>query len=218
MRAASPVLVLLCATPTLGLVASWPSTRAPTISRRTLPPLCEEGLSLTPEDEAALAKMGIGSLEELEALPGPGEVASDATGASTTEGSQCKGRVVTQLADEDNKPLPERFSIAMRAITGEFSPAEGSSDTERDDGNLLAGLIQFPADLPMRVVSVPGADVDGLVADVTELASGDEPPQVVLRLGGRVASISCTVRCDSPGALSAARETLLADPRVKMVF
>jgi len=215
----SSLLVLLCATPALGLVASWPSTRAPTTSRRALSPLCEEGLSLTPEDEAALKRMGISSLEELESLPGPGEGPSTgATDASAADGSQCEGRVVTELVDAENKALPERFTLAMRAIGGEFSPVEGDSDTERDDGNLLAGLIQFPADLPLRVVSVPGADVDGLVADVTELASGDEPPQVVLRLGGRVASISCTVRCENPGALRAARDTLLADPRVKMVF
>ena len=209
----SCLFVVLCSTPALGLVASWASTRGPKTTRRTMSPRCGEGLSLTPEDEAALKKMGIGSLEELEALPGPGEAATGVTNASATENCECTSRVVTDL-----ELLPERFTMAMRAIGGEFSPVDGASDTDRESGNILAGLMQFPADLPMRVVSVPGADVDGLVADVTELASGDEAPQVVLRLGGRVASISCTIHCESPSALSAARETLLADPRVKMVF
>ena len=69
--------------------------------------ICEEEMSLTAEDAAALKKMGINSLEELEALPGPGEAADG--DLATDPRTECTGRVVTELVDASGAPLPERL-------------------------------------------------------------------------------------------------------------
>ena len=59
---------------------------------------------------------------------------------------ECEARVVTELKDTvNNASLPDRFMMAMRAMRGEFSPSSG--DTERDDGQILEAMVDFPADI-----------------------------------------------------------------------
>ena len=61
------------------------------------------------------------------------------------------GRRGPELKDTvNNASLPDRFMMAMRAMRGEFSP---SSDTERDDGQILEAMVDFPADIDLKVVS-----------------------------------------------------------------
>ena len=213
-RIMKSVLLLLGCSLTHGLTVGMRSIASSSCRRAAV--ICEEEMSLTAEDAAALKKMGINSLEELEALPGPGEAADG--DLATDPRTECTGRVVTELVDASGAPLPERLSVKIRALQGEFSPPLGNSDTERDEGTLLAGLVGFPTDLPLKVVSAKDADVDQLVKDMTELASEGKPPKVTMRLGGRVASISFEVHCEEPISLGETRASLLADPRIKMVF
>ena len=72
---------------------------------------------------------------------------------------ECEARVVTELKDTvNNASLPDRFMMAMRAMRGEFSPSSG--DTERDDGQILEAMVDFPADIDLKVVSqsLPAAE------------------------------------------------------------
>ena len=51
--------------------------------------------------------------------------------ALTGDDCECTGRVVTELVETGtNAALPDRFLYAMRAIQGEYSPPEGTLDTE----------------------------------------------------------------------------------------
>ena len=132
--------------------------------------------------------------------------------------TECSGRIVTEFKDlTTGGALPERMTVKMRAIQGEFSPPEDVSDTERDDGMLLAGLVGFPTQLPLKVISQPDVDVDGLVRDMAALAAESKPPELTMRPGGR-ASISFEMECKDPNSLGETRTTLLEDPRIKMVF
>ena len=82
---------------------------------------------------------------------------------------------------------------------------------------LLAGLIGFPTLLPLKVISQPDVDVDGLMRDMAALAADSKPPELTMRPGGR-ASISFEMECKDPNSLGETRTTLLEDPRIKMVF
>ena len=57
------------------------------------------------------------------------------------------------MREADKQPLPDRFVMAMRAIRGEFSPAEGAADNERTEDALTAALLSFPAKVTLRVVT-----------------------------------------------------------------
>ena len=59
----------------------------------------------------------------------------------------------------------------MRAMRGEFSPSSG--DTERADGQILEAMVDFPADIDLKVVSqsLPAAEreeIDEAVAMLRE--------------------------------------------------
>ena len=167
--------------------------------------MCEEELSVDADDvdsaelEAAYAELEAGA------------------GAGQPEDLECTGRIVTELQETGGGALPERMTVKMRALQGEFSPPEDVSDTERDNGMLLAGLVGFPTQLPLKVISQPDVDVDGLVRDMTALATEDKPPSLTMRPGGR-ASISFEVVCKDASSLGDTRTALLQDPRIKMVF
>ena len=197
------VVLLGCANPAIALVLGGALKSVTGRHARRANLVCEEelpdGLSFTADDvdpeelEAAYA--------ELEKNP-----------------SQCSGRIVTELRDATTgAPLPERLTVKMRALQGEFSPPEDVSDTERDDGTLMAGLVGFPTLLPLKVVSQTDVDVDGLMRDMAALAAGSNPPELTMRPRGR-ASISFEVQCKDPSSLGETRAALLEDPRIKMVF
>ena len=197
------VVLLGCANPATALVLGGALKSVTGCHARRANLVCEaelpDGLSFTADDvdpeelEAAYA--------ELEKNP-----------------SQCSGRIVTELRDATTgAPLPERMAVKMRALQGEFSPPEDVSDTERDDGTLMAGLVGFPTLLPLKVVSQTDVDVDGLMRDMAALAAGSKPPELTMRPGGR-ASISFEVQCKDPSSLGETRAALLEDPRIKMVF
>lgn len=195
------VTVLSCASPVAGLVLGGALRSVTHCHAQRAHLVCEEedGLSFSADDvdpaelEAAYA--------ELEANP-----------------TECSGRIVTELKDlTTGGALPERMTVKMRALQGEFSPPEDVSDTERDDGMLLAGLVGFPTKLPLKVISQPDVDVDGLVRDMAALAADSKPPELTMRPGGR-ASISFEVDCKDASSLGDTRATLLEDPRIKMVF
>ena len=201
MRCISLASVLLLSEHAVGLTVGGALRPAVALCRHSAV-VCEEEMSINPPDEEELF------MEEEELSMDAGD----------DSGMECSGRVVTELKDlTTGGALPERMTVKIRALQGEYSPPEGASDTEHDEGTLLAGLVGFPTDLPLKVVSQSGIDVDQLVRDMTALANEASPPVVTMRPGGR-ASISFEVRCEDASSLGATRASLLADPRIKMVF
>ena len=51
-----------------------------------------------------------------------------------------------------------RFDVAVRAMRGEFDPAEDVSNTESDTGNIMSSLVNFPARHTFNVVLKPGEE------------------------------------------------------------
>ena len=141
-------------------------------------------------------------------------------------GSECTGRIVTELVDataEGGKgALPDRFMYAMRAIRGEFSP-DDANDTELAEDSLTAALITFPALVRLRIVSrpLPEAELDSLVRDISLLASQLDAAgagEVGFTVRGSRRSIDFAATLPDAASISAMRYTLKADARVQMVF
>ena len=134
----------------------------------------------------------------------------------------------------DGSSLSQRFQMQVRALQGEYSPANEECDTEHSEGCILEGLVGFPCSMPVKVVinapaeagaTLPRSISDGVQALVGELCEiceevGMKPSglEVVPRLGGKVLSVAFDVRAESAAALSALRERIRADDRVRMVF
>ena len=124
--------------------------------------------------------------------------------------------------------MSDRFQLALSALRGEFSPGEGASDTERDEGTIMQALTQFPTTVPFKAVSVSSDDghevscarfpspatharecahrrhPQALVSDMRALCAtlgaegGAEGATVTERLQGRVVSISFELLCPVP--------------------
>ena len=136
---------------------------------------------------------------------------------------ECEARVVTELKDTvNNASLPDRFMMAMRAMRGEFSPSSG--DTERDDGQILEAMVDFPADIDLKVVSqsLPAAEQQELVRQLGEVVAALGPsaaaPKVTPRPGDRISIAVTLPKVPSAAALAELRAGMLADERVKFVF
>ena len=140
---------------------------------------------------------------------------------------QCsEGRIITELKSTDaDSPLSDRFMMAMRAISGEFSQAEGQADNELVEDALTTALLKFPATVALSVVTRPlesDAAAEDLVAQLNKMLAtleGAEAPSAVVkqRPGGR-RSINFSIRVPDAGALSLLRQALKEDERVQMVF
>ena len=60
----------------------------------------------------------------------------------TDDDMECTGRIVTELVEAGNAPLPDRFMYAMRAIRGEFTPADGVADTHTPEHEPLRAALK----------------------------------------------------------------------------
>lgn len=197
--AALHLLLLVLALPSSALRIS-PAARCPT---RTA---CN-----SPRTPCILASDAAGDAAELE---DPSLSADDL---------ECEARVVTELKDTvNNASLPDRFMMAMRAMRGEFSPSSG--DTERDDGKILEAMVDFPADIDLKVVSqsLPAAEQQELVRQLGEVVAALGPsaaePKVTPRPGDRISIAVTLPKVPSAAALAELRAGMLADERVKFVF
>ena len=197
--AALHLLLLVLALPSSALRIS-PAARCPTRTACNLP--------RTP---CILASDAAGDAAELE---DPSLSADD---------MECEARVVTELKDTvNNASLPDRFMMAMRAMRGEFSPSSG--DTERDDGQILEAMVDFPADIDLKVVSqsLPAAEQQELVRQLGEVVAALGPsaaePKVTPRPGDRISIAVTLPKVPSAAALAELRAGMLADERVKFVF
>jgi len=196
------LLLLVRALPSSALRIS-PAARCPT---RTA---CN-----SPRTPCILASDAAGDAAELEdpSLPAP-----------SADDLECEARVVTELKDTvNNASLPDRFMMAMRAMRGEFSPSSG--DTERDDGQILEAMVDFPADIDLKVVSqsLPAAEQQELVRQLGEVVAALGPsaaePKVTPRPGDRISIAVTLPKVPSAAALAELRAGMLADERVKFVF
>ena len=138
---------------------------------------------------------------------------------------ECTGRIVTELVEAGNKPLPDRFMLAMRAIRGEFSPEEATIDTERAEDTLTSALLNFPATVELRVVTQPLPVEEESAQLVSELnmmlesleGAGAPSVDVKERPGNRKA-INFSLSVPDASSLSMLREALKEDERVQFVF
>lgn len=142
----------------------------------------------------------------------------------TEDDMECTGRVVTELVEVGNTPLPDRFMFAMRAIRGEFNPPEGADDNDRAEDAITSALLQFPATIPLRVVTKPITETayaelaEQLVAMLTALDGAEAAGVTTKERPGQRRSIEFSVRVPDAGALTMLREALKEDDRVQMVF
>ena len=141
---------------------------------------------------------------------------------------QCTGRLVSELVDRNGADgkgaLPDRFMMAVRAIRGEFSPAEGATDTERTEDSLLTALMTWPANVKLRIVTRPLEvdQADAFVRDIEMLGEAVTDAgsfEVGVKVRGSRRSIDLMLsEVPDAASLSALRESLKADDRVQMVF
>ena len=137
---------------------------------------------------------------------------------------QCTGRVVTELVEAGNSPLPDRFMYAMRAIRGDFSPDAGTVDTERVDDAITSALLQFPTTVSLRVVTRPLEDsvYAELAEQVTLLLNtleGAEAAGVTTKeRPGQRRAMEFSLRVPDASSLAMLREALKDDERVQFVF
>jgi putative lipoic acid-binding regulatory protein len=142
----------------------------------------------------------------------------------TEDDMECTARVVTELVESGNAPLPDRFMFAMRAIRGEFTPPEGATDTDRAEDAITSALMQFPATIPLRVVTRPITESayaelsEQLVMMLTTLEGAEAAGVTMKERPGQRRSIEFSVKVPDAGALSMLREALKEDDRVQMVF
>mmetsp|Transcript_10689 Transcript_10689/g.31873 ORF Transcript_10689/g.31873 Transcript_10689/m.31873 type:complete len:201 (-) Transcript_10689:95-697(-) len=157
--------------------------------------------------------------EDIENLPDLGEL-SDAS---------CPPKKHKDPAPADDKPLPDRFLVAARALRGEFDPEDEESNT--DEGNALLGAIieEFPAPFHFTAVGRAGDEawwtdngadglVDGLTRAVSKATGEHVRAEVTPRLNGRFASVRLTTLVESPEMIESVFETLRAHESVKMAF
>lgn len=140
---------------------------------------------------------------------------------------ECTTRIVTELRESNNSTLPDRFLMAMRAIRGEFSPAEGSEDNEYVEDALTAALLKFPAKVSVRVISYKietddeaaclAEEIGALVSEVHTSIDGSAPAIGVATRGER-RSYDLALTVPSADSLAALRGALKEDVRVQMVF
>ena len=94
-------------------------------------------------------------------------------------------------------------------MRGEFSPSSG--DTERDDGQILEAMVDFPADIDLKVVSqsLPAAEQQELVRQLGEVVAALGPsaaePKVTPRPGDRISIAVTLPKVPSAAAGRAAR-------------
>ena len=119
---------------------------------------------------------------------------------ASADDMECEARVVTELKDTvNNASLPDRFMMAVRAIRGEFSPAEGD-DTERAEDQITSALVSFPATVTIKVVTRPLADsaeAEQLCDDLNNLLStleGAGAPEVAVTERGSRRSFGFSLR------------------------
>uniref|UniRef100_A0A7S0Q8F0 Uncharacterized protein n=1 Tax=Coccolithus braarudii TaxID=221442 RepID=A0A7S0Q8F0_9EUKA len=151
---------------------------------------------------------------------------ADADAADDLDDCACSARVSASFSDaEDGKPLGERFDMQVRALQGEFSPTDVDKDHERGDNLLLEGLVGFPAEVALKVVTHPAssAEQEALLSKLNHAcveAVGVPPTRIqsTPRLGGKVASIGMSVLVSSPRSLTMLREHLRGLSGVRMVF
>ena len=137
---------------------------------------------------------------------------------------ECTGRIVTELVESGNVALPDRFMFAMRAIRGEFSPPEGFQDTDRAEDAITAALMQFPATIPLRVVTRPLTQTayeelaEQIVSMLTTLEGAEAAGVTTKERPGQRRSIEFSLRVPDAASLAMLREALKEDDRVQMVF
>ena len=152
---------------------------------------------LEPDDDLAEILLGPNgkrvSIDNLDSLPELGESADGRGGCAAVDGAS----TVASVTSTNGQPLTDRFSVALRAIAGEFTPPE-EMDNERASG-LVDSLLQWPTNFPVKVVSrvCAAEEQDALregvlrVCDEACLEAADLV--CVSRLGGKVVSVSLTV-------------------------
>jgi len=143
---------------------------------------------------------------------------------SMGEEIQSAGRVVTELVDattpDGQGALPERFSLAVRALRGDFSVVDPSLDTERAEDSFLRAFTTWPTSVTLRIVSRPLEDgqAENLLRDLRTLGDGSS---VEVKMTSRGARCAIDLRLHGvPDAttLSVLRNAIKADDRVQMVF
>lgn len=77
-------------------------------------------------------------------------------------------KITRSLGEASGEPLNDRFLMAQRALSGEFSPSDDDRDTEHGTG-LIEGLMDFPAEHTFRVVAQQTGDKD-VAAELSELS------------------------------------------------
>ena len=181
-----------------------------------------------PKSNRARSLLGArsGSLHCCDALPD--DVDAEAMEAAYKEleadDMECTGRVVTELVETGNSPLPDRFMFAMRAIRGDFSPDEGMVDTERVEDAITSALISFPATVSLRVVTRPLADgafeelAEQLSLMLTTLEGAETAGVSTKERPGQRRSMEFSLRVPDANSLSMLREALKDDERIQMVF
>ncbi len=178
---------------------------------------------LEPDDDLADILLGPNgkklSIDDLDSLPELGESAEGRSGCAAVDGAFATAPIIST----NGQPLTDRFSVALRAISGEFTPPE-EMDNERASG-LVDSLLQWPTDFPVKVVSRACAaeEQDALregvlrVCDEACLEAADLV--CVSRLGGKAVSVSLTVLgvpCSK--SLEELRRKLRALDHAAMVF
>ena len=124
----------------------------------------------------------------------------------------------------DKTPLPDRFLMAVRAIRGDFSPADGLTDTERAEDMITGALTTFPATVRLRVVTRPlasASEADRLCEQLNLLLStleGAGAPQVDVTDRGSRRSIDLRLRVPNAASLALLRNAINEEACVQMVF
>uniref|UniRef100_A0A7S0QII8 ACT domain-containing protein n=1 Tax=Cryptomonas curvata TaxID=233186 RepID=A0A7S0QII8_9CRYP len=117
-----------------------------------------------------------------------------------------------------------RFGYKMRALQGEFSPPNGTSDSERSTA-LAETLMGFPGICAFRIVAKqpPGPAQPPVAPDLLACVAGVKGVAVLdhvvtERLGGKFVSLDITATVSDAAARQAVFDALAADPRVTMKF
>jgi len=60
--------------------------------------------------------------------------------------------------DNINVDLTDRFKYKVNALMGQYDPVQSDNDTENNDGNILAALLQFPTTYSFTIVGRTDGD------------------------------------------------------------
>eukprot|EP00592_Proboscia_alata_P011191 CAMPEP_0194365660 /NCGR_PEP_ID=MMETSP0174-20130528/13726_1 /TAXON_ID=216777 /ORGANISM="Proboscia alata, Strain PI-D3" /LENGTH=173 /DNA_ID=CAMNT_0039140481 /DNA_START=284 /DNA_END=805 /DNA_ORIENTATION=- len=113
----------------------------------------------------------------------------------------------------ENNDLTNRFLYKVNALMGTFDPAEDTSDTETESGNIFESLLTFPS---MQTFTVVGGISDGskssddYVNDVKEVimaaTEGNKNNEhidcVVTPRGSKYVKLSLTIMVDSTSVMN----------------